>query len=124
MTESEKWATAILRKEEATTVAENQTFTSVEQRLAKRRKISVTDEEYVDCRFVLGSSAECERLFSMAQYTFCENRRSMLSIVLESILFFKLNELFWDAGLVSGAINSGRTRNNVEISKDWVGSGR
>ncbi len=118
MTESENRATAKLRKEEAKMVAENQTYTSVEQRLAKRRKILVADGEYADCRFVLGSSAECERLFSMAQYIFCQNRRSISPIVLESILFLKLNERFWDAGLVSEAINSGCTRNNDEITKD------
>ena len=94
MTESEKRATATLRKEEATIKAEHQTYTSVENRLTKRRKISVPDGKYVGCRFILGSSAEYERLVGVAQYVFNENRRSMSPIFVESILVLSFIERF------------------------------
>ena len=110
MTESEKIATSALLKKKMTVESKQVSCTSVEQSLKKRQKVLESESEYIDSRFVLGSSAECERLFSMARYVFCENCRSISPLVLESILFLKLNERFWDIELVSHAINTGRTR--------------
>ena len=114
MTESEKIANSALLKNKMTVESKQDSCTSVEQRLKKQQKVLESGSEYIDSRFVLGSSAECERIFSIDRYVFCENRRSISPPVLESILFLKLNERFWDIELVSQAINAGRTRRTAD----------
>ncbi len=55
------------------------------------------------------SVAEVERLFSMAKYVMAENRQSLTPQLFEAIMFLKFNERFWDALLVSDALNGARS---------------
>ncbi len=57
----------------------------------------------------MGSVAEVERLFGMAKYVMAENRLSLTPQLFEAIMFLKFNERFWDAQLVSDAVNGARS---------------
>lgn len=76
----------------------------IEGRLRKRQKRVTQTEQYQDCRFILGSVAEVERLWSIAKHVFTENRRSMTPQMFEAIMFLKINCNHWDANLVAEAI--------------------
>ena len=81
----------------------------MKERLAKRRKNEVSNDQYVNCDFILGSAAEVERLWSIAKYVLTENTRSMTPQMFEALMFLRLNERFWDEQLVSEAINGARS---------------
>ncbi len=65
---------------------------------------------------LLRSVAEVQRVFSIAKYVFPVNRRSMSPQLFEVLVFFKLDERFWDANLVSKAISCTRS----ERTKAWM----
>ena len=80
-------------------------FMSMRERLAKRRKMNSRSEEYIDCKFILGSVAEAERVWSMAKYVLTNHRRSLTPRMMEAILFLRYNERLWDLSLVAEAVN-------------------
>ena len=63
----------------------------------------------MNCDFVLGSTAEIERLWSVAKNIMSGKRTSMNPLLLESLLFLKQNKDYWDLLLVSAAMNSARS---------------
>ena len=73
------------------------------EKSAKKPRLSKTKSDYIDCRFILGSSAEVERIFSIGGNLLSKNRRSMTSQVFEAILFLKYNSRLWDLNPVSEA---------------------
>ena len=64
---------------------------------------SVTQENYINCDYILGSVAEVERLWSMARYVLQDHRTSMKPMNLEALLFLKMNSGFWDLRTVAQA---------------------
>ena len=67
------------------------------------------EDEYINADFILASTAEVERLWSLAKYIWTDTRKHMMPIVFESLLFLKVNRRFWDQDLVSRAIALART---------------
>ena len=80
---------------------------SMKERLFKRRRIE-SATNYGDCRYVLGSVAEVERLWSTCGYILTQNRRSMTPQLFETLVFLKLNERFWDVAFVAEAMSSAK----------------
>ncbi len=87
---------------------------SMSERLAKRRRILRAERTYMNCDFVLGSTAHVERLFSVAKYVLPENRRRISPELFETIVFLKENADLWDATLFVRALQNGRG----EISRE------
>ena len=83
-------------------------FPSISERLAKRRKLIVKNEQYVDCSFILGSVAEVEGVWSISKYVLSGNRRSMTPQLFEALMFLRFNTRLWDQHLVSIAISSAK----------------
>ena len=50
--------------------------------------------------FICGSAAEVERLWSICKYILTVNRTRRSPILLEAILFLRINRSFWDVKLV------------------------
>lgn len=106
LTDGERCAIAQLKEESAPSsvgVGESASTTMAE-RLAKRRKIASEASGYMDSRFILGSAAEIERLFSSAKHILTVGRRAMTPQLFEALIYLKYNSRFWNAPLVSKAI--------------------
>ena len=73
-------------------------------RAAGQRNIARNDEEYVNCDFILASSAEVERLWSLAARVLSLSRASMFPITLEAIIFLKYNSEWWGMADVQEAL--------------------
>ncbi len=96
---------------------------TLSERLAKRRKFGHVTESYINCKFILGSVAEVERLFSMPKYVMAESRRSRNPQLFEAIMYPKFNERFGDARLVSDAVNGARSA-RFELESWFMSSNR
>lgn len=74
----------------------------VEQALKKHR----TDEsEYVNTTFILPTSNDVERLFSLTKRVFAPNRQSLKDETLEMLVFLRLNRQLWSVATVSKVRN-------------------
>ena len=82
----------------------------MEEPLAKRREIYDAKyiTKYIYCDFSLGSSAEAERLFSLANFVMAQHRQRMTPEIFEAIVFLKLNSDYWDAETVRIALTDVR----------------
>ena len=69
----------------------------------RKRMQSVTQENYINFDYILGSVAEVERLWSMARYVLQDQRTIMKPMNLEALLFLKVNSGFWDLRTVAQA---------------------
>ena len=72
--------------------------------LAKRENVFAEGNPYHDCRFILGSAAEIERVFSVAIRILVDRRHAVTPQVYEPLIFLKCNSRFWHAELVSEAV--------------------
>eukprot|EP00171_Calliarthron_tuberculosum_P001364 IDg1364t1 len=118
LTACEKEAVRCLRKESSTqdplpSSRSSRQSEGISERLRKRQKLSASNDGYIDTRFLLGSVAEVERLFSVAKNVLTENRRSMTPRLFEAIVFLRVNCRFWDASLVSRAVSMVATQNSA-----------
>ena len=59
----------------------------------------------MNCDFILGSAAEVERLWSIATNVLTDERKNTSPLMLEALLFLRVNERLWDASTVKQAIN-------------------
>ena len=111
MTVAEKTACATLkvmdtnaRNEMLSNDSANLSF--VERQAKKQRlRLRLVDDSWANCDFILGSAAEVERLWSLAENILTDGRMSITPLMLETILFLKVNRRFWDATSVSRAMN-------------------
>lgn len=81
----------------------------------KRRKI-ISTKVYIDLRFVLGSTAEIERLFSAAGRILTDTRISMTPMLLETLLYLKVNRKYWNFRTVIQAMSKSRKERFIEPS--------
>ncbi len=59
---------ALLKLENNNTSSQvDDSFNRIAERLAKHRRIGDPSKDYIDCSFILESSAEVERVFSMGR---------------------------------------------------------
>ncbi len=62
------------------------------------------NDKYRNCDFVLESEAEVGRLWSIAKNLLGTQRMYMTPIMLEALLFLRMNKSYWDLSLVSTAM--------------------
>ena len=74
--------------------------TDMAERLRKKRKIERDDESYIDTKFILGSSSGNIQV---------DSRQSMTPQMLESLVYLRANERFWDDQLIGESINAARS---------------
>jgi hypothetical protein len=63
----------------------------------QRRNVDQNRGDYINCDNIFGSSAEVERLWSVASYILTTQRQSMTPQLFEAIIFLKTNHEFWDS---------------------------
>ena len=80
-----------------------------------KRKINNTKDEelYIDCRFIFGSAAHAEILFSHCKYIKTETRKRLTPQHFEAITFLKSNRELWENSpkLISRAISMSKMEN-------------
>ncbi len=113
----EKLAVSCLLRHQSTvciddnTAKIDDTTMPMEQQLRKKRKVE-EGSTYIDCRFILGSVSEIERMWSRAKYVLSDQRSRLTPELFEAILFLKLNSRFWNPLLVSKAYKN--FKNNTQ----------
>ena len=80
---------------------------SFADRALKRQRVEEKKEcsKYINSRFLLPTSCEVERLFSMAKRVFCPRRRSLQPRTLEALLFLNQNRSLWNLALTALVVN-------------------
>lgn len=120
MTQQEKSACKNLELSSSENIpSENESECDTEHQLSraiknKKRKVVGGTKKYINTRFILGSSAEMERVWSIAKYVLPDNRKLMDPIIFESILFLKVNASYWDLGCVQRAMKAAKLSNEEE----------
>ncbi|KAI0565914.1 hypothetical protein FGB62_13g233 [Gracilaria domingensis] len=76
---------------------------SYSERLDRRKRQKKVLTEYRDCSFILGSVAEVERLWSVADNILRNQRMSLTPLLFEAIIFLRINARLWDVHLVRKA---------------------
>jgi hypothetical protein len=85
----------------------------------QRRNVDQNRGDYINCDNIFGSSAEVERLWSVASYILTTQRQSMTPQLFEAIIFLKTNHEFWDLGMVVDAVQQARTvAAETRVAKD------
>lgn len=92
----------------------------------KRSYTKAFSSKYVDCRFILGSGAEVERVWSMAGNVYTKRRSSTSPLVLELILYLNYNKDLWGIDQVALANTrrrsekrSARVEKILQRQKEW-----
>lgn len=76
--------------------------------MAKRSKRAQSNTEvssYVNTSFLFPTSNEVERLNSLAKRIYSDNRKSMTTRTLESLIFLKYNSNLWNYFMVADCVN-------------------
>lgn len=74
----------------------------------KRRRLE-PDHPYMNVGFILGSSAEIERLFSIAGGILADHRQNMTPLLFETLVFLKVNRGYWDFRTVVTAMGNSQS---------------
>jgi hypothetical protein len=94
----------------------------LEQRAQKRKESSkkpvATGRYYDPSKFICATSNCCERLFSEAKYILVPHRSAMSPILFEALLFLKKNKRFWCLDLVSKAMKTEPTADQMMRDDD------
>ena len=77
---------------------------------SKRRRVNSSVDKYIDCSFILGSVAEAERLWSIADKFRPDHRKNTTPIVFEALLFLNINEEYWNIHTVKDAMRDNTSR--------------
>lgn len=89
----------------ASTSGQPRRYAIMDKAISKRRKLEPQMlSEDVD--IISPTSNVCERLFSRAKYIRTDNRRAMLPVTMEMILFLRLNRDFWSIIDVQNALEN------------------
>ena len=105
MIEAEKKAVSILLKknDNECEMSYGVKMHSMEERLLKRRK-TISSSKYINCKFIVGSVAEAERVWNICKYILTDHRSKMTTQVFEALGYFLYNERFWDPHLVAESV--------------------
>ena len=90
-----------------------------EERLRRRKRQRENPSGYRNCDFILGSAAEVERLWSIATNVLTDERKKMSPLMLEAVLFLRVNCRLWDVQTVKQALHmSQNERIDRKIEED------
>ena len=68
-------------------------------------------DNYVNCDFILGSAAEIERVWSLAELVLRKARCKMSPLLMEAMLMLKYNKSFWNKSTVALALREVKQEN-------------
>lgn len=118
MSTNEKHSVKKLEKETPKNNSSKDEDLSFAERVLKRRKLdSNTENKYINTEFLLPTSCEVKRLFSMNKRFHSNKRLSLLT--LEALIFLKCNRKLWDMNLVGKIVNE----TNEDEGDEYEGEG-
>ena len=79
-----------------------------EERLQKQKQQRDNPSGYMNSDFILGSAAEVERLWSIATNVLTDERKKTSPLMLEAVLFVRINSRLWDVQTVKQAVHMSR----------------
>lgn len=84
-----------------------------------KRKRRADDIDYMNCSFILGSTAEAERLWSSAKNILNGNQKGTTPLVFESILLLNANKGYWNECTVKEAMDEvASERGSLPVEED------
>ena len=106
--------------ESGETAVDEDTQLSFADRALKRQRVEEKKEcsKYINTRFLLPTSCEVERLFSMAKRVFCPLRRSLQPRTLETLLFLNQNRSLWNLALTALVVNEKESEKENEEEEE------
>ena len=108
MTDEEKEACQSLLLETEEDSSSSDEEISYEERLRRRKMERENPSGFMDADFILGSAAEVERLWSIANNVLTDERKKTSPLLLEGILFLRVNVRLWDMQTVKQAYHMSR----------------
>lgn len=94
---------------------------SYAERALKQQKMdSDAAAEYIDTTFLLPTSNDVERLFSLASRLYTPHRRCMQPRTLEALVFLNRNRDLWDEALVAQIVHEKYMEDDVVICDDTI----
>ena len=84
------------------------------KRMRNSSTTTSTSSPYHDCGFIFASSAEAERLWSLALHVFSTKRRSMTPRLMEAILYLQVNKRLWNDSMVLQALRTVQESKNSD----------
>ena len=92
----------------------------VARRLSAGKAKDVTpNSEYIDTRFILGTSVIVEQFFSQCKYILTDQRGSMTPFMFECLVLLKSNRKLWNKFEVAQAIRMGTAVSSKEEAEDY-----
>ena len=70
----------------------------------KKRRLEKKESSNINFDFILGSSAEIERVWAISKYIVSDHRNSTQTIILEAFVFLNGNRTYWDRRSVEEAL--------------------
>eukprot|EP00731_Ephydatia_muelleri_P013975 Em0007g1285a len=107
--------------ESGETVVDEDAQLSFADRALKRQRVEEKKEcsKYINTRFLLPTSCEVERLFSMAKRVFCPLRRSFQPRTLEALLFLNQNRSLWNLARTALVVNEKESEKENEEEEEY-----
>ena len=94
---------------------------SLQHIIKKNRKVEQQKSSpYINANFILGSTSELERLWSIAGDILSLNRKSMTTLLFEALLFLRVNNLHWGYAVVEAMskVRSEKVKDKIDGDKD------
>ena len=114
MTAAEVNSVQKLKKTTTEPVVDEEHTDSFAERALKRSRITtVSSNQFINTNFLLPTSNDVERLFSMSKRIFTVKRRSLARSTLEALMFLNRNRALWNQALVGAIVNSNETDDNL-----------
>ena len=104
MTEDEKTACRHLLKTQKKNQRGESSSQSFLDTIARKKRRYEMKNEYINCDFIQGSTAEIERVWSVSKHIMKHTRKSMEPLMFEAILFLKFNREYWNQESVQAAM--------------------
>ena len=100
MTAAEVNSVQKLKKTTTEPVVDEEHTDSFAERALKRSRITtVSSNQFINTNFLLPTSNDVERLFSMSKRIFTVKRRSLARSTLEALMFLNRNRALWNQAL-------------------------
>ncbi|RHZ02160.1 hypothetical protein DYB37_010708 [Aphanomyces astaci] len=86
--------------------------------LKRQRVESKSSSSYVCTSFIVPTSNDVERLFSLCKRLYSPHRRALSPITLEILVYLRTNRHLWDQALVASVVHGNEDVNDEDIDED------
>ena len=94
------------KPQQSTKANDNLELCIVSMMRERKRLKNLQKDRYVNCDFIIGSTTEVERIFSVRKVVRSSNRKGLTRVIFEAIMLLKTNKEFWNIELVIQAMKN------------------